>query len=286
MANKNKAKYGYLSYSDIFNRIQEGKLDAYDVVFTKDTKEAVVITPELDVFSIKSKVYVFDSVLDAINMLNAQSDTYVGQIVSIKQDDTYRGYVVNKENDNFIVVPLWECPDGVDYNTLGNRPIYNLVGTLDNPIFLNDLSDGVYSVTGQYKITDNDVTVFLTISPTLIFISHTDEHKILIKRVSSFEIKDYIVDNSMDKQIVSVDSYLTDSYLKKSGYITESDVDKKLAVLKAEQESELKQYIQSSLSEQLDDMILEKIEDKLDEKFEEKIERISNDDITNLFLNN
>ena len=105
MASKTRAKYGYLSYNDIADRIESGKLDAYDVVFTTDTKEIVVITPELSTFSVRSRVYVFDTVADAETALNQQSETYAGQLVAILQGDVYRGYIVNRLNDTFLVTP-------------------------------------------------------------------------------------------------------------------------------------------------------------------------------------
>lgn len=274
MANKNKAKYGYLSYHDIADRIQNGKLDAYDVVFTKDTKEAVVVTPELGTFAIKSKVYVFDSVSNAEDALNQQTDTYIGQMVGILCGDTYRGYIVNQKNEKYIVVPLWESPTPIDYNTLGNRPIHNLTGTLDHPIYLDTLDDGIYSVMGQYKVSSTEETIYLGASPVLVLVEHSNG-KVFIKKISSFTINDYVVENS----IITTASYLTEEYLHDIGYMTEADIDRKIAVLDFLQKDEVRQYVEETVTEVLDGIL----DERIDSKINEKIQTISEDEISYLF---
>ena len=38
-----RAKFGFLAYDDMLSRIAEGTLDAYDIVFSKDTKQVFII---------------------------------------------------------------------------------------------------------------------------------------------------------------------------------------------------------------------------------------------------
>ena len=39
---QNRAKFGYLAYNDMLQKITDGVLDQHDVVFTKDTKETFI----------------------------------------------------------------------------------------------------------------------------------------------------------------------------------------------------------------------------------------------------
>ena len=138
MSVDSRTKFVYLSYDDITTSIGNGVLDEYDMCITKDTHEIYVIREDLTPFAIKSKVYIFDSVEEANTQLNANTDTYVGQIVAVLCNDTYRGYIVNSVDSQFTVTPLWENPEQIDYNTLGNRPIINLEGTLGNTIIVDE----------------------------------------------------------------------------------------------------------------------------------------------------
>ena len=104
-----RAKNGYMRYASIEAKIQSGEIDAYDTIYTTDTHENYVISPELEPLVVRSRVYVFDSVEEANTQLNANSDTYVGQIVSIIVDEKCKGYIVNRDSGgNFYVSKLTE----------------------------------------------------------------------------------------------------------------------------------------------------------------------------------
>ena len=85
-----RAKYGYMSCASIPLKIQSGEIDAYDIVYTTDTHENYVISPDLEPLAVRSRIYVFDSVENANTQLNVNTDTYVGQIVSVIVDDKYK----------------------------------------------------------------------------------------------------------------------------------------------------------------------------------------------------
>ena len=59
---ESRAKYAYLSYDGMISKITDGTLDGYDIVYCNDTHENYVISPELEPLSVRSRVYVFDSV--------------------------------------------------------------------------------------------------------------------------------------------------------------------------------------------------------------------------------
>ena len=70
-----RAKYGYMSCASIPLKIQSGEIDAYDIVYTTDTHENYVISPDLEPWAVRSRIYVFDSVENANTLLNVNTDT-------------------------------------------------------------------------------------------------------------------------------------------------------------------------------------------------------------------
>lgn len=275
---KTRAKYGYLSYNDMLTRIDEGVLDGYDVVYTTDTKECYVITPELQPMSIKSKVYVFDSLEEATKAVNSNADTYVGQVVSVYYKDAYRGYIVNsnktRSTDLYSLTPLSEFTEEIDYNTLGNKPIINLTGTLDDPIILTELSNGVYLIKGQYQIAETDETIYLGASYNLFSI---ENNKTLskIKKITSDTIIDYRVENNK----ITSSSLITDQYLESRGYATTTYVDNKFAALDIITKTEVESYIEEMIRE----ILGVELETLVEQKIDEKIEPVQTEEITKLF---
>ena len=253
-----RAKYGYMSCASIPLKIQSGEIDAYDIVYTTDTHEAYVISPDLEPWAVRSKIYVFDSVEEANTQLNANTDTYVGQIVAVLCNDTYRGYIVNSVDGQFTVTPLWENPEQIDYNTLGNRPIVNLEGTLGNTIIVDELDNGIYNIKGQYKIDSSDVTINISANEILFMVEKSDD-SIKIKQISHDNITDYLV---LDGVITS-DTYITSEYLSQCDYATKEYVDIKIAALQESINENVREYIADIVDEQLGIVLDEKIENSM-----------------------
>lgn len=288
-----RSRLGYLSFSDILLRITEGKLDAYDLVFCKDTNEFYIISPELQPCPIRSKVYIFESVLDANTKLNEATDTYVGQIVSVLIGEEYRAYIVNQKatTGRYYIAPINTFTGEIDYNTLGNRPITNMVGTLDSPIDISKLPTGIYQISGQYIISEYDSTIYLSAKSNL-FIVDTESDNIKIKKITSTEIIDYVVTpEAMTSNIV-----VTSEYLKSQGYVTQEYVDERISALEAIIKEDTIEYVKNNIMEEIDVIVDEKIEvafdekldtvldEKIDQKIDEKISSTATDDITSLFL--
>ena len=253
-----RAKYGYMSSASIPLKIQSGEIDAYDIIYTTDTHEAYVISPELEPWAVRSRVYVFDSVEEANEQLNANTDTYIGQIVAVLCNDTYRGYIVNSVDGQFTVTPLWENPEQIDYNTLGNRPIINLEGTLGNTIIVDELDNGIYNIKGQYKIDSSDITLNISANEILFMVEKSDD-SIKIKQISNDNITDYLV---LDGVITS-DTYITSEYLSQCDYATKEYVDIKIAALQESINENVREYISDIVNEQLGTVLDEKIENSM-----------------------
>lgn len=269
-----RAKFGYLTYDDMIIKIQDDILDAYDICYTKDTNECYIIKEDLTPSPIRSRVYIFQNESDAITQINQNTDTYNGQIISVLCGDTYRGYIVNYKNNRFIITPLWENPEPIDYDNLGNRPIINLVGTSDNPIIVSDLNDGIYNIKGQYIISDLIETIYLSAS-NVIFTVRKNDNKIFIKSITSNNISDFCISNGS----ISSQEYITNQYLKDNNYVTADYVDIKIQALQQSIEDDMKQYISTIIDKQLGNVLDEKIEEKINEA----IEPVESTDINSLF---
>lgn len=276
----NKVKFGFLLYEDMLLKLSEGIINQYDVIFTKDTKETYIISSDLEPIALRSKVYVYNSKEDAIEAINNNTDTYVGQIVSILEGDTYRGYIVNKNSklrtNSYTVSPLTDI-SSIDYNTLGNKPIINKVGQSNNPIIISTLENGIYSISGHFKIASNDVTTHLNPNATIFIVGHNDEN-ISIKKIATKEIIDYTINDDLSTVI---NQYITSDYLKYNGYVTTSYVDEKLIALDFVAKEDMNVYVEELVLSVID----EKIVPIVDERIDKKILGATDEQIKNLFMN-
>lgn len=272
-----RAKWAYLPYNSIQQKIDEGVLDAYDVIYTKDSHENVIITPDLTLWSVKSRIYTFDSVADANTALNTNTDTYKGQIVSILNGDKYTAYIVNQDpNGVYFATAL--SAENIDYNTLGNRPIENLVGTLDIPIMISSLDVGMYKVKGQYKISATDITTYLGTDGDLFIIEESATEK-LIKRFTKDTIQDYVIsDSGVEKK-----TYITDKYLADNGYSTTTYVDGKLTAFEESIRQDIQTYVEQAVEDVITEKVDEIIDERLDAKLDERIKGSTDEEVQNFF---
>lgn len=295
---KTRTNFAYLTYDDMLQKLSDGTLNQYDVVYTKDTLETYIITEELVAVPLQSRVYAFKSIREAVSKLNLNPDTYEGQLVSIWNGNEYSGYIVNLKNGAFTVTSLHQL-SFVDYDTLGNRPIINMVGASDNPLVISALENGTYSVTGHFKIAKNDVTVHLNPNATLFIVSHID-NGILVKMVATKEIVDYQVTGDIS---AFRNQYITEDFLRDNGYATTTYFDEKLAALNFVTKSEMEEYIQGLVSNEVNTTVVTVVEEKItevvptiveekivevvptmvDEAIDKKLVTASNDDIESLF---
>lgn len=231
-----RAKNGYMRYASIEAKIQSCEIDAYDVIFTTDTHETYVISPELEPWVVRSRVYVFDSVEDANAQLNENADTYVGQIVSIIIDDKCKGYIVNKDSGgNFYVSKLTE-------DDIPESGVVYIKGTLSNKVIVFELGDGIYAIEGQYQIVPGG-TVYMTGSKELFICSNGSVH-----HINGNSIEKYTV---ADDGTVNIDTYLTDADL--SQYITKSEAQQIILDLIAQNvEDEVIKTLGKSIAQQSD----------------------------------
>lgn len=272
-----RAKWAYLPYDSIQPKIDEGILDQFDVIYTSDSHENLIITPDLTLWSVRSRIYTFDSVADANTALNTNTDTYKGQIVSILNGDKYTAYVVNQDS-NGVYSATTLSAENVNYNNLGNRPIENLVGTLDVPIMIDGLNTGMYKVKGQYKISATDITTYLSTDGDLFIVEISATEK-FIKRFTKKTIQDFVISDGEIKK----NTYITEEYLADNGYSTNDYVDVKLTAF----ETSIKNDIESYVEQTVEDIIINKvdaiIDERLDVKLDERIQISTNEEVEDFF---
>lgn len=269
-----RIKFAYLTYDDMLSKLELGDLNEYDIIYSKDKYVTYLITEELKPLQLRSRVYVFDSISDAEIKLNESTDTYIGQVVAILDKDTYRGYIVNHKSEKFTVTPLWEHSEPIDYDSLGNRPIINLIGTMDQPIMVSELDSGIYNVKGQYKISNLEETIYLSASNVIITVER-DATETKVKRITSDDITDYIITSST----ISKNEYVTQQFLIDNNYATNSYVDSKIEVL----EISIKSDIQSYVKKMFDEVLGEELDKRIDQRIEENIQPSTEEEIKDLF---
>lgn len=272
----NRVKYAYVNYDDIQRKIDSGEIDQYDIVFTKDTHEQYFIKEDLSLLRIISKVYCFDSIIEAEETLNKNTDTYVGQIVAIANDNIYSGYIVNRENGKYTVNSLSDGRTPIDYDSIDHRPVINKIGTQDGNLIIGDLDNGIYSVTGVYKIFNEYPTLFTVASNHLFLVEKTDSIS-YVKDISAKEIITYTLSNG----VVNVLKSVTTQYLEDNHYITNDSFEVKLKTLDLITKAEASEYVKTITNEYLKQNLGTTIDTKIDEKIQSLV--ATDSDIENLF---
>lgn len=267
----NHSKFAYKNFDEIQDCINTGELDIYDVVYTKDTHENIIIAPDYSIISVKSKIYRFTDVPSAETFLNSAEDTYEGQIVSVIAGGKYSAYIVNKNKEgSFYISPLVSDEGSVsDYDFLTNRPITNLTGQLGTPVKVAELKTGLYRITGQYQISDSLPTVFMSLESNLFLVEHSDS-VVYIKKISARDITDYKVDD----ELTTISTVPTTEWLKEQGYATESYVDAKIAALDFITKQEVEQYVISVVEAIVEQKVSERLRVATEEEAREVFNQI------------
>ena len=275
MATKLRSKMAFLNYENMLSKITSGDLDAYDIVFTPNSKQCYVVSPDLKPWAINSRVYTYDNVISATNELNKNEDTYPGQIVAILSEDKYVGYIVNGSKGHFYVTSLGLSSD-IDYNTLGNRPIENITGSISDPILLDQIPVGVYKVTGQYKISSNLDTIFSGNNNTIFYIDVEDDKR-YIKKISAKNTTIYTIINDT---VIQEEAVTTD-YLKEHEYATKADVQEIVGTLDTYVQETTKEYVKEYMN--TDSGVQTILQESVEKKIEETIAPVDDSEISDIF---
>lgn len=197
MAESNlRSRLGYLAYADIQTRIDEGKLDEFDVVLVKDRDTAAYIAPDGSIHDITARMDAYLTESTAIRALNASPYTYVGMPVAIRYEGSYKLFIVDGEHGAWEVLPAWGNPVNFSYNELVDVPVINKTGTISEPVILNQLVDGMYAVNGIVKVTADSSSTTL-FSTELVVIKNNGNS---IQRMSGDKTHSYEIDGEIIKE--------------------------------------------------------------------------------------
>ena len=256
MAYQKHSRFVYANYDDILNAINTGELNQFDICIAQDTRELLLVKDDLDVLPIKSKIYRFSGINEAETALNANSDTYEGQLVAILNGGKYSSYIVNRRNNRYVIDSLATVEAVLDYDEITHTPIVNMYGVLGDPIVLSELADGIYRINGQYKVSDSATTIFSSNANNLFVVEQKNE-EVVVKKISSSEIVDYHIDT--EGEITEV-KYATSEYLQNNNYTTTDYVDARIAALNFITQEEVNEYVADIVHETIDDILDERID--------------------------
>lgn len=267
----------YANYNDIQNAVDNGILNANDIIFCKDTREMIIVRDNGQFMKVDSRHYRFENRDLALEYLNKSNDTYDGQIISIRNTYTgnYDGYIVNQNGSTYTVKSL-SVADAVefDYNKALNKPIDVLTGTVFSPVIVSDLSDGFYKVTGAYKLSSDVVTVYSSSTGHFIIVETIDGVK-HIKQITSTSI----IDHTVTADGMTSVEMPTKQWISDQNFATTTYVDEKLAAMNFFTKNDAMEYIQQCIDSSIGDMVANTVEKVVSEQFVAGTE----DEITSLF---
>lgn len=274
----NHSKFMYVNYDEIQSAINNNEINAWDMIICKDTKEFILVKEDLSLSPIKSKVYCFTNIESAEEQLNTMPETYAGQIVAIldTKRGNYNAYIVNqRSNGSYRVDPLNIYSENIDYDTLGNRPIANLYSDAFSPTVLDQQKEGIYRVSGAYKISDAIETIYDSYDSYIFLVHHDKDGTTYVKKVGN-EITDYIINQNGE---YSISITPTTDWIKAQGYVTESYVDTKIAALDLITREEITEYVSNVVLYAVNNIVDDRIEVFLNERFQTTTEQ----EIINIF---
>lgn len=194
-------KFAFIKKSNIQTKLSSGEIDNFDYVFATDTNELYCIDKNGEVQRVQSRIKVYSSISNANKALLEDRTIYIGEIVVVKTDEYAAYIVVLDENGKNKLLPI----STTDYDSLENKPIVNLSGTVTEPIVLNELASGSYSINGQYKFKSEDVTVNMCMSKQIFYVYKNAEN-VVISHVTNKGINKYVI----TENDVSLENYITD----------------------------------------------------------------------------
>ena len=157
--------------------------------------------------------------------------------------------------------------NSLSYNKLSDKPIENLIGSLNAPVYISSLADGIYKIKGQYIISQSNPTVQSSAEDVLFFVSHDPEleKKMTITKMQGTSIVLYFLQTD--------GTYRTDKYVTEN-WITDQNF------MSADSAREL---ITETIQESVADIIDQQLDAKLDSALDKKLGGISTEELTNIF---
>ena len=175
---------------------------------------------------------------------------------------------------------IWERRSGewwfLDNNGLvlknaSHTPVTSLTGTLENPVIISELAeDGLYAIKGIYRLASvPGATLYSTNTYVLVSI-RTEGNAKKIKRISEGSIEDYTIEDGT----LTIDKYVTESYLVSKGYVSQDTMDEKLTEI----EADLRDYVDGQIGGRVGEIVEEVLDKELTLATSDQIRELFNDD--------
>ena len=157
--------------------------------------------------------------------------------------------------------------NSLSYNKLSDKPIENMIGTLNAPVYISSLADGIYKIKGQYIIGGANTTVNSSPEDTFFLISHDAEleKKMTITKMQGDSITLYFLETD---GTFRTDRYITEEWVKAQNFMSADSV---------------KEYVAQSIQETVADVIDQQLDEKLDTVLDKKLGGISTEELNNIF---
>lgn len=167
--------------------------------------------------------------------------------------------IIGNLPDNTTVI---DYINSISYNNLSDAPITNLIGSLNTPVMISSLSDGIYNIKGQCIIGGNNTTIQSSADGVLYLVSHdTDTSSITITKMQGKSITLYFIQQSGE---YTTDRYITESWINEQNFASADSV---------------KEYVSNVIEKTL----LSVIDEHIDSALVKKISGIDSNDIITLF---
>lgn len=157
--------------------------------------------------------------------------------------------------------------NSLSYNTLSDKPIINMIGSLNAPVYITSLEDGIYKIKGQFIIGGSNTTVNSSPEDTFFLVSHDPDiqNKMTITKIQGGSITLYFLESD---GTFRTDRYITEEWVKAQNFMSANSA---------------KEYITQAIQETVSDVIDQTLDGKLDSALDKKLGSISTEELNNIF---
>ena len=157
--------------------------------------------------------------------------------------------------------------NSLSYNTLSDKPIINMIGSLNAPVYITSLEDGIYKIKGQFIIGGSNTTVNSSPEDTFFLVSHDPDiqNKMTITKIQGGSITLYFLESD---GTFRTDRYITEEWVKAQNFMSANSA---------------KEYITQAIQETISDVIDQTLDEKLDSALDKKLGGISTEELNNIF---
>ena len=148
--------------------------------------------------------------------------------------------------------------NSLSYNKLSDKPIENLIGSLNAPVYISSLEDGIYKIKGQYIISQSKPAIQSSAEDIL-------HGKMTVTKMQGTSIVLYFLQTDGTYR---TDKYITENWIAEQNYMSAENA---------------KKFVLETIQETVSNIIDQQLDAKLDSALDKKISGISTEELTNIF---